>query len=62
MKPEEKITVGDKILSLKQNIIRNLNRAEDEGFIRYYAFIKQDIEMLNVLRKAKKIRDQEESK
>lgn len=55
----EKLTVDEKITQLKENIIINLNMAEAEGFTKYYPYIKQDVEMLQILRKAKKLRDKQ---
>ena len=56
-RPAEIKTVDEKIEQLKENIIINLNMAEAEGFTKYYPYIKQDVEMLQMLRKAKKVRD-----
>lgn len=58
-RPVEKLTVDEKIAQLKEDIIINLNMAEDEGFTKYYPYIKQDVEMLQILRKAKKLRDKQ---
>ena len=58
-RPLEKLTVDEKITQLKEDIIINLNMAEEEGFVKYYPYIKQDVEMLQILRKAKKLRDKQ---
>lgn len=49
--------VEDRIKEVENNIIINLNMAEEESFARYYPYIKQYVEELQILKRAKRIRN-----
>ena len=54
--------IEDRINQVEQDIVFSVYRAEEEGFAKYYPYIKEYTDMLSKLRTAKKIRDRNKAK
>ena len=50
------MTIEERIKQVEKEIALNVNKAEQEGFAKYYPYIKQYVDMLKVLKEANRIR------
>ena len=50
------MTIEDRIKEVEKEIALNVNKAEEEGFAKYYPYIKQYVDMMKVLREANRVR------
>ena len=50
------MTIEDRIKQVEKEIALNVNKAEEEGFAKYYPYIKQYVDMVKVLKEANRIR------
>lgn len=50
------MTIEDRIKEVEKEIALNVNKAEEEGFAKYYPYIKQYVDMLKALKEACRIR------
>lgn len=51
------LTIEDRIKKLEENIAIDVNMAEECGWAAYLPYIKDNVNELSILKKAKKIRD-----
>ena len=50
------MTIEERIKQVEKEIALNVNKAEEEGFAKYYPYIKQYVDMLKVLKEANRVR------
>ena len=50
------MTIAERIKQVEKEIALNVNKAEEEGFAKYYPYIKQYVDMLKVLKEANRVR------
>ena len=50
------MTIEERIKQVEKEIALNVNKAEQEGFAKYYPYIKQYVDMSKVLKEANRIK------
>lgn len=50
------MTIEERIKEVEKELAFTVNKAEQEGFAKYYPYIKQYVEMLKALKEASRIR------